>query len=185
MLRPTAAYESLAAVPVLRDRFVALRRPALVALVLGTTMAISATGRVTAGLVLDLAVCWGFVPALQMATAAAIVRSPRSTVGAARRLDLWFAGHAPWSLWMLAVAVCFMSFPATRRIEYPTLMTAIVPATWTAIIGSGFCRAVLRDTRAQAWRRVALHQAVTWTIVFAYITAASQLWPRFLAAVGR
>ena len=185
MLRPSAAYESLAAAPVLGERFVALRRPALVALLLGTTMAVSATGRVTAGLVLDLAACWAFVPALQMATAAAIVRSPRSIVRAARRLDLWFAGHAPWSLWMLLVAVCFMSFPATRRIEYPILMTAIVPATWTAIIGSAFCRAVLRDTRGQAWRRVAVHQAVTWTIVFAYIGAASQLWPRFLALLER
>jgi hypothetical protein len=184
MLRPALAYEALLAAPP-HGPFLALRRPALVALVIGTAIAVSATGRVTAWLVLDLALCWSFAPLLQVATAAVLLRSPLSRVGTGVRMDLWFAGHGPWSLWLLAVAVCYASFPATRRIEYPILATAIVPAAWTAIIGTAFCRTILLDTPARAWARVALHQAVTWTIVFGYITLASQLWPRFLSLARR
>ena len=87
------------------DVLTALRRPLLVAIVLGVSTAISATGRVTPSLVLSTTLCWSFVVVLQAVIAIALIAAPaRRTVGLPRALDLFFAGHAPWSLWMLAAA---------------------------------------------------------------------------------
>ena len=43
----------------------ALRRPLLIAIVLGVSTAMSATGRVTPSLVLSTTLCWSFVVVLQ------------------------------------------------------------------------------------------------------------------------
>jgi hypothetical protein len=183
MFGPSAAYESLARQPASGGRWAAIRRPVLVAFVIGTATAISATGRVTLGLVLSGAACWSFVPALQVATAALVMRSERARVGPGRRLDLWFMGHGPWSLWTLAAAAFITWFAG--RAEWPVVATALLPAVWTAWIAGAFCRTILQDSSRQARRRVAVHQALTWAIVLAYIALASQLWPRFLALIGR
>lgn len=186
MFAPSGAYASLAALPAGAGRLVAIRRPALVALVIGTVSALSATERVTLSLVASGVISWSVVPALQMATAACVMRSagpPGLSMG--RRLDLWFMGHGPWSLWLLAACAFLVWPPDTRHFELKLVATAIIPAVWTARIARVFCSTVLQDTRQQARRRTALHQAMTWAIVITYVTLAGQLWPRFLAAIGR
>jgi hypothetical protein len=183
MFGPSAAYAALAIEPA-GGRWVAVRRPALVALITGTAFAILSTGRITISLAVSCAVCWSFVPALQLATAAAIMRpAQRGSLSTAQRLDLWFMGHAPWSLWML-LAVAGLTWSASVR-QWMVIASVIVPVVWTAAIAIAFCRTVLGDTRGGARRRVALHQALTWTLVIAYIALASQVWPRFLALIGR
>src|SRR5262245_10706842 len=100
MARPARTYAAALTAPA-PAVWGALRRPALVALVLGTATAVSSTGHLTIGLLVSGFVCWSFVPLLQIATAAAIMRSPASrSIPLAQRLDLWFVGHAPWSLWI-------------------------------------------------------------------------------------
>jgi hypothetical protein len=186
MFGPSSAYASLAAQPPSTGRGVAFRRPALVALVIGTATAVSATERVTFSLVASGTICWSFVPALQMATAACVLRSAgRPDIGMGRRLDLWFMGHGPWSLWLLAGGALLFWPPDIPYLELWMVAGAIVPAAWTAWIGTAFCRKVLADSRPRARRRMALHQAMTWAIVIAYIVLAAQLWPRFLAVLGR
>jgi hypothetical protein len=186
MFRPSAVYASLAAQPASTGRAIAIRRPALVALVIGTATAVSATERITFSLVASGTMCWSFVPALQMATAAYVLRSPgRRDISMGRRLDLWFMGHGPWSLWLLSACALFVWPPDVGYLQLWIIAGGTVPAVWTMTIASAFCRTVLGDSRQQARRRTALHQAITWTIVISYVVLAAQVWPRFLAAIGR
>jgi hypothetical protein len=163
----------------------AMRRPALVTLVLGTGSSFSSTGHLTLGLLLTGFVCWSFVPILQIATAAAIMRSPSSSaLSFGRRLDLWFMGHAPWSLWIFAATFAMGTVPTWPHAEWPLIATALVPIAWTSVIAAAFCRVVLGDSRNTAIARTALHQAITWTIMSLYIGWAVALWPRIVAFAG-
>jgi hypothetical protein len=163
----------------------ALRRPALVALVLGTGSAFSSTGHLTVGLVASGFLCWSFVPILQIATAAAIMRSAASrSIPSGRRLDLWFMGHAPWSLWIFAATFAIGCAPLGWRVERPIIATSLIPLAWTSVIAAAFCRVVLGDAPRAARARTALHQVVTWTIALLYFAVAVALWPRIVAFLG-
>src|SRR4051812_40766721 len=160
MFDPVSTYASLAAerTPA-SGRWAALRRPALVALVTGTAAAVASTGRVTFSLVVSCTICWSVVPLLQAATAAGTLRPAGAVrLGAAQRLDLWFVAHGPWSLWMLGASAA-AAFAGTRPSEWIGIGSAIVPAIWTAWIALAFCRGVLDDAPAAAWRRVLRHEA--------------------------
>src|SRR3954469_19312259 len=83
----------------------ALRRPALVAVVVGAATAIGATRHITPFLLLSTTACWMFVVLLQLAVALPLVAGPaRRTVGPPRATDLFYASHGPWSLWLLVAA---------------------------------------------------------------------------------
>ena len=192
MAAPSRAYAGALQAP-LRGRGLAagraglaLRRPALVALVLGAGSSFASTGHLTVGLLLSGFVCWSFVPIVQIATAAAIMRSPSSsTLSFARRLDLWFMGHAPWSLWIVAATFAIGIAPTAGRVESCVIVSSLIPIAWTTIIAIAFCRIVLGDSRDTAIARTALHQTVTWAIVFLYVGWAVALWPRIVAFAGR
>jgi hypothetical protein len=183
MLAPAATYGQIVAQHE-SSRWLAIRRPALVALVLGTGTTFSATGHVTLALLVSGFVCWSLVTLIQMMTAAIIMRSRASHLGLAQRLDLWFMGHAPWSLWIVAVTLLMGAAPSGARIERVLMLSALVPAVWTAVIGAAFCRVVLKDSRRAAVARTALHQAITWTIALVYIALAVALWSRLVAMAG-
>ena len=184
MAAPRRAYAEALGQPA-RGSWLAVRRPALVALVLGTATGFSATGHATIGLLVSGFVCWSFVPLLQMATAAAIMRSAASrSIPLGRRLDLWFMGHAPWSLWIVTAACILAAAPGGWRVELPIVVSAVIPIVWTSIIATAFCRVVFGDRPAAARARTAVHQALTWTIAFVYFAFAVALWPRVVASLG-
>jgi predicted metal-dependent phosphoesterase TrpH len=139
------------------------RRVACAALLWATVLAIVSTGRVTGELVLSLAVYWAGVPAVQLAGGALLVlTSSRRTVPVARALDLFLAGHLPWSLWLLAVAAMVWRGPIPFPWTDAVLLSAIVPLVWTAVIVTAFGCAVLRLERGAAIRRAAIHQGLLW-----------------------
>ena len=185
MTAPARAYaEALERPPT--GRWIGAGRPALVALLLGAGCGFGATGQLTLGLLASGFLCWSFVPLLQVATAAAIMRPPAlRRLPFQRRMDLWFMGHAPWSLWILAATFAMGLAPATVRIEWPIIASAAIPIAWTSVIAAAFCRVVLGDSRNVAIARTALHQAVTWTIAVVYIAYAVALWPRVVAFLGQ
>src|SRR5215813_11787651 len=97
---PSATYRRLIAQNRPTRWWRALARPALVLLLVAVVVPMMATDRITAGLVLTSGVAWSPVVAIQMAIAAAFV-APARGVGFWRAMDLWFAGHVPYSLWTL------------------------------------------------------------------------------------
>jgi hypothetical protein len=156
-----------------------LRRPLLAALVLGASMAMDATGRVTPALLLSTTLSWSLVILLQAAIALPLIAGPaRRTVGLARAFDLYFASHAPWSLWMLAVAAWAPS-PVGRPVT-PVAVAALVPLILTPRIVSAFFREVLELDPRHAMARTAVQQSVTWLMFVFLFGTAVQLVPRVI-----
>jgi hypothetical protein len=153
-----------------------LVRMALVALVIGTSVTISATERVTLPLVLAGAVGWSFVPLLQLLTGLLLVRGAEG--GTLRALDGYFATGWAWLLWILALHAVLLMAPAVRSAGLLVMVTAVCPMLWTLRLLVAFCRRDLHMGRLQAWRRVAIHQSATYLLVLAYVSFAVALWPR-------
>ncbi|HLG57965.1 MAG TPA: hypothetical protein VI485_21645 [Vicinamibacterales bacterium] len=184
-LAPLGTYRELAGLRVAGTWTRALERPAFVALLTGTLTAMSATGRVTLGLVLAGALCWSFAPALQMLAGAIIIRSaPGRSVGMVRVLELLFIGHLPWSLWLLVVfgLFTFSTLPLSLTV---VILSVIIPTVWTMRIVFAFCTTALGIDRRGAQIRTVVHQAIIWTFVLVYLFLVSGLVPRALALVGR
>ena len=179
MLSPRDAYAALARTSGRGTAWTAVRRPLLVAFVLGVATAMSATGRVTPALLLSTTACWSFVVVIQAAIALTLVAGPaRRTVGLARAIDLYFAGHAPWSLWMLAVAAWAPS-PIGRPLS-PLLVAGAVPLILTPRILSAYFREVLEMDPRHALARAAAQQVMTWVTFVVLFGGAVALTPRVL-----
>jgi hypothetical protein len=178
-LRPDATYRELLA----RDTHVAwrraLRRPAFVAFLIGSVATAAATGHVSAAALASTTVAWSFAVALQLAVGAAVILSaPTRRVSMPRAMDLWFAGHLPWSLWLLLVSVVLRVSTSAGTEE--VLLTLVVPMAWTAFIASAFCRIVLGATPRGARLRAAAHQSVTLALVLSYVAWSAGGWFRLL-----
>ena len=157
----------------------AARRPALVAVVIGAATALGATGHVTPRLLLSTTLCWALVVVLQVAIAVAVIAGPsRRTVGLSRALDLFFASHAPWSLWLLAAAAWSPS-PLGRPLT-PVLVSAVVPLGLTVRMLAAYFREVLELDPRHARLRTIAQQAATWGIPLALFGTAVAFWPRLL-----
>jgi hypothetical protein len=161
----------------------ALRRPMLVAIVLGASLAIAATGHVTPRLLLGTTALWAFVVLLQIAIALPLIAAPaRRTVGLARALDLFFASHAPWSLWMLAAAAWAPS-PVGRPL-LPLVVAALAPIALTPRMISAFFREVLEMDPRHARARTIAHQATTWAVFLILVASVIGFWPRVQEWIG-
>ena len=157
----------------------ALRRPAMVLLVIAVLAPMMAVQRVTITLVATAALSWCFVLAIQTLVAVGVIASaPARRVPLVPALDLWFAGHLPYSLWMLvAFGVMAESQSGPLRLF---VSAAVVPAVWTAIIVASFCRAVLGTTGLGACWRTAVHLIAVWAIALSYIAWAAGGWFQLL-----
>jgi hypothetical protein len=183
-LAPDAAYRSLVEDDEPVGAWRMLRRPLVVAIVIGTAVPIMAVQRVTLGLLASSTISFSFAVAIQMAVGAAIIASsPSRRAGVPRALDLWFAGHVPYSLWLLVVTAWF----ATRQTASLDLLItlAVIPAAWTAVIVAAFCRHVLGTSRAGARWRAAAHVVVIWAVGFEYVALTAGGWFQIWAPISR
>lgn len=182
-LAPDATFTRLLDVEAQVTWWQVLARPAMVILVIGIAVPIMSVQRVTLALVATSALSWSFVLAIQLLAGAAVIASaPARRAGVLRALDLWFAGHLPYSLWLLIVA-------AWGGLTWASLvflvLTAVVPAVWTTIIVSAFCRTVLNATPSGArWRAVA-HLMVVGAITLNFIAWSAGGWFNVVGFVWR
>ena len=156
----------------------------VILLTIAIVVPVMAVQRVTASLVAVAALSWSFVVAIQIGVAIGVIVSARARrIDLLHALDLWFAGHLPYSLWMLAVA----ALAANSRVVDPTFLfaTALVPSVWTAWIVAAFCRRVLGNTPSTARRRAAAHQAVVWVTGLGYAALTSGGWFQLTGSVSR
>ncbi|HET6958484.1 MAG TPA: hypothetical protein VFI56_17925, partial [Vicinamibacterales bacterium] len=89
---------------------------------------------------------------------AVIASSASRDVGFAHAIDLWFAGHLPYSLWILALPMLTVVPVATPH-EIMAI-SLVVPLVWTTFIVTAFCRVVLGLSPTAARRRAAIHLAL-------------------------
>jgi len=145
-----------------------LRRPAMVLVVIATLVPIMAVQRVTLGLVATTAIMGSFVVAIQLLIGAVFIASaPGRRVEFPRALDLWFAGHLPYSLWMLVLFAAIAGYGPTSL--GLIVVCAVLPSAWTAAIVSAFCRNVLGAERSEARWRAAGHTVSAWVIGLACV----------------
>ena len=174
-LSPDSTYRALVA----DDEHVAawrmLRRPLIVLIVIATAVPIMAVQRITLGLLDSSIMSFGFVVLIQMVVGAAFIASARSRRAALpRALDLWFAGHVPYSLWLLTVAAAFSVAP-WGSLDLLFALAAI-PAAWTAVVVAAFCRHVLGSSRAGARWRATVHFLGMWAIAFELVALSAGGW---------
>jgi hypothetical protein len=147
----------------------------MVLLVIAVMVPIAAVQRVTIGLVATAALSWSFAIVVQALAAAAVIASaPRRQLRIAAALDLWFAGHLAYSLWIL-VALGWISTSYSASIEL-VILSAIVPAIWTMSVVAAFCRTVLLTTPAGARWRTAAHFVAIWGFTLSYIAWVAGGW---------
>ena len=177
MLWPAAEYSARVAASRDATWAGAISVPLLVALLLGIVTSVATTGRVVGSLVLSQTVCWSFVPALQLGTASMLIGSaPRRRVTFPRALELLFAAHGPWSLWLVATGLLQSVFPDQNL----ALASSLVPGTWTAWMLSEYGREVLGLTPAQSRLRVLAHQGATVLLILTYMELGSRLSVRLI-----
>jgi hypothetical protein len=181
-LAPDATYAQL-----VRERATAhaaplLGRIALAVAIIGTSVAVAATGRVSIELVTTIGVSWSFALLVQAIAAAAIIVPARARrVTAARAFELWFRAHLPWTLWFLVPAGVF-SLTGIHFSETVLFGGALVPVGWTILVLRAFGRQVLGVTRVNAM--AAVHQVIVWGLALSYIAFAIGGWDRVLDELG-
>jgi len=181
---PDSTYRALAAAAARVSRWRVLRGPAVVAIIIGTAVPIMAVQRITPSLLAASTISFTFVVAIQMAVGAAVIASaPSRRVSISRALDLWFAGHLPYSLWLLAAAAMFAMMPAASLDLLIAL--AVIPAAWTSVIVAAFCRQVLGTSRAGARWRAAAHFVTIWAIGFELVALSAGGWFQITGSVTR
>jgi len=173
-LFPERTFAILCAEAVTSPRLGMMMRAGLPLLWIALLVSMMVTAHVTLGIVATAALCWSFVVLVQaMAGAVLIASAPKRRVTRWRALDLWFAAHVPYSLWLIVPTVSSMLTGDFARGD--VVLSAVVPLAWTIWIASGYCRTVLGTTRAGARMRLSVHQMCVWTIVVAYILFAGGL----------
>jgi hypothetical protein len=154
------------------------RRPALILLVLGTSIAFAATRSLTLPLLLDTIIWWSVVPLLQFCFALVLVLSAGQRVtGALHAVDLMFAAHLPWSLWLLGAAG-FLALGGAVVPARTVLVLLPFVLGWRAVLLYHFCRVVLACDRRGALLRTAVHQTAVFTALFAFVAWAISLEAR-------
>jgi len=161
-----------------------IARLCIVVLTIAVVVPVMAVQRVTVSLFAIAAVSWSFVVAIQIAVAVGVIVSARERrIDMLHALDLWFAGHLPYSLWMLAVA----ALATSSGLVDPVFLfaTALVPSAWTAWVVAAFCRRALGNSPSSARRRAAAHQIVVWAIGLGYGALTSGGWYQIAGGVSR
>ena len=169
-IAPGEAYRALVNEPTASNRLFA--RLGLIWLTMAAIASAIVTGRITVPLLLGAALSWSFVLVLQVVIGTVVIQSaPARRVGFVRALDLWFASHLPYSLWLLLMSTWFYlvaTFP-----PFALALSVVVPAAWTVAISRAYCREVLGASARGARWRVALQQLLAWLCVAAYLAFAS------------
>jgi hypothetical protein len=155
-------------------------RALIPAVIAGVATAVTSTGRISWSLALSGALCWSILAVLQAATAVSVVAPSLRGAPSSRGLELFFLGHAAWSMWLiLGAAAVFGGAPSSV-----VIVTALVPLVWTAVVVYAFFRQVAGLDAGLAFWRTAIHQALTGALILLYFAWAVQLWPRILSLRG-
>jgi hypothetical protein len=165
MWQPTAAYQWLAATGGAKGR--AITRPLFVAFVLGCMVSLIASGRLALRLVADGTLNALIVPLAEIAALAVVCRHKR-TVSFSRIIDLSFAGHGPWLVWMILFSTmwAFLSpiqafSPRWQEVAHYSVFVVLL---WSGSIDFAFFRSVMQRTSAQAIGDLLLQRAIAWTL---------------------
>jgi hypothetical protein len=182
LLQPAAAYRELAAHDA--PAFV-FGRPLLLAFVLGCTVSLVASGRLSVRLVADGAVSFAFLPVCCVAGFAIVYFRRRDCPPPfARALDIFLSGQLPWLLWLIALAGLCSVVPPRGLGPWllPLEVSIAIPAVWSGVADFHFFRQVMARAPRAAVLDLLLYRAVAWTAAAAYFFGIA-IWYEVIPAV--
>jgi len=162
----------------------ALRRPLLFAFLFGCAVSLFTSGRLTLRLAGPATLYWSFVPLIEIAALAVVCRGKLRSLSLAHAIDLFFAGFAPWLLWLTGLAAIWSWLPPIEAFAFtrPFWLLIAAPAVlaWSCYVDLRFFRSVL-DTRAG--RALLGHRAISWPACLLWFMASS-IWPPVASRLG-
>lgn len=178
MLHPMAAYRELARSSDNSQPWLLVRRPLFVVLVIGSFAAFTVAGQLTLPLLLDSMIFWSFGPLLQALLISGIVFVfARNRISIARAIDLFFMGHGPWLLWLLAVAGTCVFFPLKQFYLWPVEWGWILPVSllgawvWSNVTSFGFLKGALNFSTIRASAALLVYTIMLWGVILSYLFA--------------
>jgi hypothetical protein len=162
----------------------ALRRPFLFALIFGCAVSLFTSGRLTLRLAGPASVYWSFVPLIEIAALAVVCRGKLRTISMPQAIDLFFAGFAPWLLWLTGLAAIWSWLPDTQAFAWtqPFWLLIAAPAVlvWSCYIDLRFFRSVLEHRPGRA---LVCHRLISWPVWLLWFMASS-IWPPVASRLG-
>jgi hypothetical protein len=174
LLRPASAFPRL-----IKTGREGWSRPVAFALLCGCVVSLATSGRVTLRLALPGAIYASLIPLVEIGMLRLLLGR-----GVARTADLFFMGHAAWSLWLVAIAGIFAFADPIHafRITGPPwgLMSLVLVVGWSAYTDWCFFRCVSPE---HAGRNLAVQRAVCWSVGLALFGGGS-LWTGLRRILG-
>lgn len=186
MARPIRTYRALASLePDGRDGRRLAARVAFTLLACGAFVSLTAAGRLVASHVAFTALFWSFVPILQIASVAAVVRllAPKQPI--LRAASLYFVGHGPWFFFMVIFAGICLFAPNVYDAMMWLLGVGILPGllvvtfVWGNFLTWAFFRHGLTLSRGRAAAATALFYVGFAGSIFSYYYLTDQIRPQF------
>lgn len=182
MLRPTRIYSERASHINEYALSSLFQKWLFVSLVIGAFVSLTASGRLTALLLLDGALFWSFIPLLQMLAMAIVIWTfARSRMRTSKALDLFFVGQGPWLLWLLIVAGSCLFVPMKQVYLWPTQpgwflpLSLFITFVWSNVTSFAFLNAALKLNVVRAAVALLLYDILLWGIVLSYLFAIESL----------
>jgi hypothetical protein len=142
-------------------------------------MSLLTRGHLAPGLIASGVIAWSFVPLAEIAGLLVVLRAGNRTVPFPRAVDLFFAGHAPWLLWMVAFSMFWASVSSVqpRAVIWIWEFSMVLIAIWSGYIDFYFFREVAGARKPGLLLFV--QRAVSWALFFV-IVGGGALWPGLL-----
>jgi hypothetical protein len=188
LVRPAATFQFLGANPPVGSAVrLAWRRPLFLAFALGCAVSLIGTGALTARIVVPTTIYWAFVPLAEMAGLWVATRGRQTRWPFAAVIDVFFTGHAAWTLCVLAIVTMIAWSPASlwwmllTKVAVPILLVVTV---WSAYTDYGFFRHVMGAARGAAIRSLLIQRVISWPILIAIFAVPIQTPMDFVADLG-
>lgn len=182
MLQPVLTYRQLSKAPHHFGLWMMIRRPLFVALVIGSFVSITVSGHLTISLLFDGMVVWSFLPILQaILMSSIVVIFGRGRMPTSKALDLFFMGHGPWLIWLLAIAATCLFFPVKQFYLWPVQWGWVLPLSllgawiWSSVTSFAFLRGALEVSKLRAVALLVLYTVLLWGIVISLLVVTETI----------
>jgi hypothetical protein len=143
----------------------------LLLLVLGSFVSFAASGRLSVRLVLDGAISFAFIPALEVLAFYLVVLRWRERFAFRNGLRPFLAGNVPWLYWLVAIGALLSVVPPRTigfgLVEF-VVASAIVPFVWAFWNDVRHLTECCGRPKSDAIRDALLHRAIGWGLGILY-----------------
>jgi hypothetical protein len=188
IFNPRATYQRLIREPTdVASLILWLRGPTFIAVILGCCISLLVSAALNLSLALSTAFCWTFVPLAELVALQFVIGSSTPELPRARRVDLFFAGHTPWLIWIALLGMAGAFLPLTEIVEVSArwmLASGVVALVWSLWIDYQFFRVVCGASRTAALGKLLVQRLISWTLVIA-VFAYGSFWQSVVIGVVR